>query len=110
MWTAFLSSIALGAGFVTAATEASWSFELQNMTSGVLALESIVVSPNLVIFFDRATDDPLQINNHSAWGALWDLETSTVQPLDLITNSFCASGSLMSNGTMVCHPSHPRFV
>lgn len=109
MWAAFLSYIALGAGFATAATDPSWSFELQNMTSGVLALESIVVSPNLVIFFDRATDDPLQINNHSAWGALWDLETSTVQPLDLITNSFCASGALLSNGTMVCHPSHPRF-
>lgn len=109
MWTAFLSSLVFGAGSAIAATEASWSFELQNTTSGVLALESIVVSPTLAIFFDRATDDPLQINNHSAWGALWDLETSTVQPLDLITNSFCASGALLSNGTMVCHYYDLRF-
>lgn len=77
-----------------------WTFT-EKGNSGIVALEAIVVSPTLVLFFDKASDDPLQINNHSAWGALWNLETSTVTPLDLITNSFCASGSLLSNGTMV---------
>ncbi|EIM87972.1 glyoxal oxidase precursor [Stereum hirsutum FP-91666 SS1] len=109
MWTAFISSLVLGAGFATAAPEASWSFELQNATSGILALEAIVVSPTVVVWFDRATDDPLQINNHSAWGALWDLETSTVQPLDLITNTFCGSGALLSNGTMASVGGDPQF-
>lgn len=107
MWVAFISSLVLGAGLATAAPEASWSFELQNATSGILALEAIVVSPTVVVWFDRATDDPLQINNHSAWGALWDLETSTVQPLDLITNTFCGSGALLSNGTMVGYITTP---
>ena len=79
---------------------AEWAF-IQHGTSGVLALEAIVVSPTLVIFFDRAMDDPLQINNHSAWGALWNLETNTATPLNLITNTFCASGALLSNGSMV---------
>ncbi|KAM5542449.1 hypothetical protein V8D89_003908 [Ganoderma adspersum] len=78
-----------------------WRFDLKETRSGVVGLESIVVSPTLVLFLDRATDDPLQINNHSAWGALWNLETSTVTPLDLITNSFCASGALISNGSAV---------
>ena len=78
-----------------------WRFDLKEERSGIVALESIVVSPTLVLFFDRASDDPLQINNHSAWGALWNLETSTVRPLDVLTNSFCASGALLSNGTMV---------
>ncbi|KAI0737793.1 glyoxal oxidase precursor [Daedaleopsis nitida] len=85
-----------------------WRFDLKNETSGIVALESIVVSPTLVIFFDRASDDPLQINGHSAWGALWNLETSTVQPLDVLTNSFCASGALLSNGTMVSVGGDPR--
>lgn len=80
-----------------------WTFT-EKGTSGIVALEAIVVSPTLVLFFDRASDDPLQINNHSAWGALWDLQTSKVTPLDLITNSFCASGALLSNGTMVSRP------
>ena len=79
-----------------------WRFDLKEANSGIVALESIVVSPNLVLFFDRASNDPLQINNHSAWGALWRLDTSTVLPLELLTNSFCASGALLSNGTMVC--------
>ena len=84
-----------------AADSPRWKFDLKNSTSGILALEAIVVSPTLVVFFDRASDDPLQINGHSAWGALWNLQTSTVQPLDALTNTFCASGALLSNGTMV---------
>ena len=74
---------------------------MKETRSGVVGLESIVVSPTLVLFLDKATSDPLEINNHSAWGALWNLETSTVTPLDLITNSFCASGALISNGSAV---------
>ena len=98
-WT-LLSTLPLLARAASVAPQ--WRFDLKNVTSGIVALEAIVVSPTLVVFFDRASDDPLQINGHSAWGALWNLETSTVQPLDVLTNSFCASGALLSNGTMVC--------
>lgn len=77
-----------------------WTFtEVGN--SGIVALESIIVSPTLAIFFDRASDDPLQIDNHSAWGGLWNLETNEVKALDVVSNSFCASGAMLSNGTMV---------
>lgn len=86
-----------------------WSFNLKG-DSGIVALESIIVSPTLALFFNKALDDPLQINNHSAWGALWNLETNTVTPLDLQTNSFCASGALLSNGTMVCHLSRLHYM
>ncbi len=107
-----LSLLPLLATLSSAAPSApGWRFDLKNQTSGIVALESIVVSPNLVLFFDRAANDPLQINNHSAWGALWNLATSTVTPLDLVTNSFCASGALLSNGSMVCGilPFTPRI-
>lgn len=77
-----------------------WHF-VQNGTSGIVALEVIVVSPTLAIFFDRATNDTLQVNGHTAWGALWNLKTNTATPLSLITDSFCASGGFLSNGTMV---------
>lgn len=92
------SSLALATPVIK--QEPQWTFTLKG-NSGIIALESVVVSPTLVVFFDLASDDPLQINNHSAWGALWNLETSEVTPLDLITNSFCASGARLSNGTMV---------
>lgn len=87
------ASVAAGAG-------AGWHF-VQNGTSGVLALEAIIVSPTLAIFFDFASNDPLTINGHPAWGALWDLETNTATPLDVLSDTFCASGALLSNGTMV---------
>ena len=80
-----------------------WRFDLKNQTSGIVAIESIVVSPTLALFFDRASNDPLQINGHSAWGALWNLESNNVTALDVITNSFCAGGAMLSNGTMVGH-------
>ncbi|KAH9854840.1 glyoxal oxidase precursor [Lenzites betulinus] len=107
-WSLF-SLLTLLTSFAAAAPSApGWRFDLKAERSGIVALESIVVSPTLAIFFDRASDDPLQINNHSAWGALWNLETSTVTPLDVLTNSFCASGALLSNGTMASIGGDPR--
>ncbi|KAJ7499857.1 glyoxal oxidase N-terminus-domain-containing protein [Mycena latifolia] len=85
---------------------AGWEF-VQNGTSGVLALEAIVVSPTLAVFFDFAgTGDPLMINGHSAWGGLWDLETNQVTALDVVSDTFCATGGLLSNGTMVSAGGH----
>lgn len=86
---------------LTNGANSDWTL-VQNGTTGILALEAIVVSPTLVLMFDRAENNPLMINNHSAWGALWNLETNTASPLNVITDSFCASGSMLSNGTMVC--------
>ncbi|KAJ7165640.1 glyoxal oxidase N-terminus-domain-containing protein [Mycena crocata] len=80
---------------------AGWEF-VQNGTSGILALEAIVVSPTLAVFFDFAgTGGPLMINGHSAWGGLWNLQTNQVTALDVVSDTFCASGGLLSNGTMV---------
>jgi len=91
--------LAIARASAVAATP-KWEF-VQNGTSGVLALEVMVVSPTLAIFFDKATNDPLQIDGHPAWGALWNFQTNTARPLRLITDSFCASGAFLSNGTMV---------
>ncbi|KAJ7595315.1 glyoxal oxidase N-terminus-domain-containing protein [Mycena floridula] len=87
------------ANFSTASS-LGWHF-VQNGTSGIVALEAMIVSPTLAIFFDRANDDPLSVDNHPAWGALWDLEKNVATPLEVLSNSFCASGSFLSNGTMV---------
>ncbi|KAJ7065014.1 glyoxal oxidase N-terminus-domain-containing protein [Mycena amicta] len=80
---------------------AGWKFvEIGN--SGVIGLESIIVSPTLVVFFDRATNDPLRTpDGKVAWGSLFNLETHTATPLKLVSDTFCASGAMLSNGTMV---------
>ncbi len=100
-----LSALSISSGLCRAALlpkpDIGWHF-VQNGSSGIIALESIIVSDTLAIFFDRATNDPLQIKNHSAWGAIWNMETNTASPLDLVSDTFCASGGFLSNGTMVC--------
>ena len=85
----------------SAPTAPQRTFDLKEINSGIVALEFIVVSPTLAIFFYRATNDPLQINSHSSWGALWNLELNNVSALNVVTNSFCAAGAMLSNGTMV---------
>nr|GAT51211.1 predicted protein [Mycena chlorophos] len=89
----------------TAATSATinpqWTL-VQNGTTGILANQMIIVSPTLALLFDLAgTGGPLQINGKSAWGALYDLETNTPRAIDVVSDTFCASGSILSNGTMV---------
>lgn len=95
-----VSFLCLLAAWSVAASGGGWHF-VQNGTSGIIALESIIVSDTLAIFFDRATNDPLEVDGHPAWGALYNLETNTASPLTPITDSFCASGGFLSNGTMV---------
>ncbi|KAJ7266995.1 glyoxal oxidase precursor [Mycena haematopus] len=90
-----------GAAAAAAAPAPAWQF-VEKGNSGIVALEAIVVSPTLVVMFDRATNDPLKTSDgKTAWGALWNLETNSVTALKLLTDSFCASGALLSNGTMV---------
>lgn len=100
-----LLAFLLAACTATAAPAASqgWHF-VQNGTSGVVALESMIISDNLAVFFDRASSDPLQIDNHTTWGAIWNMDTNTAIPLRLKTDSFCAAGGFLSNGTMVGDP------
>lgn len=95
-----LLALSLAISSVCFVSGAGWEF-VQNGTSGVLALEAIVVSPTLALFFDKATNDPLMINGHTTWGALWNFQTNTASPLEVVTDSFCASGAFLSNGTMV---------
>jgi hypothetical protein len=94
-----LLSFLLAARSVVAAGQ-GWHF-VQNGTSGIVALEAIIVSDTLALFFDRATNDTMQIDNHTAWGAVWNLETNTARPLAMKSDSFCASGAMISNGSMV---------
>jgi hypothetical protein len=95
-----LPLVPLVVGATSAAAASGWEF-VQNGTSGIIALEVMVVSPTLAIFFDRASNDPLMIDGHAAWGALWNFETNTASPLRVLSDTFCGSGAFLSNGTMV---------
>ncbi|KAG6817321.1 hypothetical protein H0H87_010338 [Tephrocybe sp. NHM501043] len=96
----FLSLLSAASPILAAPAPAEWTF-VQNGTTGIVVIEAIVVSPTLAITFDRAQNDPLQLNGVGAWGALWNFETNTAMPLSLVSDSFCGSGGFLSNGTMV---------
>jgi hypothetical protein len=70
-------------------------------TSGVAAMQLSVVTDRYVILFDRAEHNPLTTSDgNNAWSALLDIYGHTVRALELTTNSFCAGGGWLSNGTL----------
>ncbi|KAG6889062.1 hypothetical protein C0995_004106 [Termitomyces sp. Mi166 len=96
----FVTNDVIGFSAIAAPGSAGWTF-VQNGTTGIVAIETVVISPTLALMFDRAQNDPLQLNGFSAWGAFWNFETNTASPVNLISDSFCGSGGFLSNGTMI---------
>jgi len=74
---------------------------VQRGTTGVNAMQLAVVSSTHAIIIDKVEHNPLNISGHGAWGALYDLNTDEVQPLEMKSNSFCAGGTFLSNGTLL---------
>ena len=74
---------------------------VQRGTTGVAAMQLAIVSSTHAIIIDKVEHNPLNVSGHGAWGALYDLNTDQVQPLEMKTNSFCAGGAFLSNGTLL---------
>ena len=75
---------------------------VQNGTTGVAAMQLAIVSPSHAIIIDKVEHNPLTVNSgHPAWGALLNLETHGLTALDMKSNSFCAGGSFLGNGTLI---------
>ncbi|KLO18541.1 copper radical oxidase [Schizopora paradoxa] len=77
-----------------------WSL-VQRGSTGVAAMQLAIISSSLAIIIDKVEHNPLAIDGHPAWGALYYIDTHAVQPLNLRSNSFCAGGTFLSNGTLV---------
>jgi hypothetical protein len=81
---------------------------VQNGSSGVIPVELITISPTLMLMYDRADGNPLLLpDGERAWAALWNLETNTPIPVSSITDTFCAGGAFISNGTLVSVAGQP---
>jgi len=70
-------------------------------STGVNAMQLAIISDSHALIVDKVEHNPLEINGHPAWGALYNLRTHSVKPLSMQSNSFCAGGSFLSNGTML---------
>ncbi|KAI0280502.1 glyoxal oxidase N-terminus-domain-containing protein [Russula aff. rugulosa BPL654] len=77
-----------------------WQLRQQGST-GVAAMQLSIISQSHAIIIDKVEHNPLTVNNHPAWGALFNLNTYAVKALQLESNSFCAGGSFLGNGTLI---------
>ena len=78
----------------------SWTL-IQKGTTGVHAMQLAIISKTHALIVDKVEHNPLTIDGHPAWAALYHLENHAVTPLRMQSNSFCAGGSFLSNGTLV---------
>ncbi|KIL69989.1 copper radical oxidase [Amanita muscaria Koide BX008] len=74
---------------------------VQQGSTGVNAMQLAIISSTHAIIIDKVEHNPLTIEGHPAWAAIYDLNTHGVRPLKLGTNSFCAGGAFLRNGTLV---------
>lgn len=52
-----------------------------------------------VYIVDKTENNPTQINGHPAWAAEWSASSKQTRPMNAITNTFCAGGNVLGNGT-----------
>lgn len=52
-----------------------------------------------VYILDKAEGNAAQVNGHPAWGAVWDIATQQATVMDVASNTFCASGMHLPNGS-----------
>lgn len=77
-----------------------WRLTLKGST-GVHAMQLVVISSTHALIIDKVEHNPLNIGGRPAWAALYDLENHAVNPLSVQSNSFCAGGTFLGNGTLV---------
>ncbi|KAF9034036.1 copper radical oxidase [Panaeolus papilionaceus] len=70
-------------------------------TTPVSALMMFLGNEHSVYILDKAEANAAQVKGHPAWGAVWDIQQRTAVVQDIRTNSFCASGMHLPNGSFV---------
>ncbi|KAI0266780.1 glyoxal oxidase N-terminus-domain-containing protein [Gloeopeniophorella convolvens] len=54
-----------------------------------------------VYFVDKTENNPTSVHGHPAWAAEYSVSSNRGRPMDVVTNSFCAGGNVLGNGTWV---------
>ncbi|KAG9122754.1 hypothetical protein FRC07_000723 [Ceratobasidium sp. 392] len=79
---------------------AQWTLT-QGGHTGVAAMQMTVASPDNVVIVDKFEQNVLHDEDDKpVWGAVYSVKSDTARPLHIKTNSFCATGTWLSNGTL----------
>ncbi|KEI36617.1 uncharacterized protein L969DRAFT_90591 [Mixia osmundae IAM 14324] len=96
------TALLLGSLIASARAQADNAFEIVG-NSGASAQQVFLLDVNTVMVVDKTEGngnaDMVQSDGNPAWATTYDLRTNTYKPLDVTTNSFCAGGSVLGNGT-----------
>jgi len=65
----------------------------------ISAMMMFIGNDHKVYILDKAEGNPTQINGHPAWGAVWDIDEMNATALEVSSNTFCASGHHLPNGS-----------
>ncbi|TBU33724.1 copper radical oxidase [Dichomitus squalens] len=52
-----------------------------------------------VYIVDKVENNPAKINGHPAWASEYSISKNSGRPMDIVTNTFCAGGTVLGNGT-----------
>ncbi|TKA53154.1 hypothetical protein B0A53_04010 [Rhodotorula sp. CCFEE 5036] len=77
--------------------------------SGVSAMQCTLVDDDHIVIYDKAQNNALKgKNGKPAWGAVYRISDESYRALNLETNSFCAGGGWIGNGTLVSVGGNPQ--
>ncbi|KAG6828102.1 hypothetical protein H0H92_009187 [Tricholoma furcatifolium] len=74
------------------------SFSLAGNTL-VSAMMMFLGNTEKVYILDKAEGNAAVVNGHPAWGSVWDIATQQATVMDVSSNTFCASGMHLPNGS-----------
>ncbi|KAF9028782.1 copper radical oxidase [Hymenopellis radicata] len=92
-----------------AVVSGQWTI-VRNGTTGVSGMQLAVTSENTVIVLDKVEHNPLTVDGHIAWVSEVNLETKAIRALSPASNTWCATGSFLSNGTLVSSGGNPVVI
>jgi len=85
-----------------------WSL-VQQGTSGVSGMQLMIVTETTALIFDKVEHNPLMTENgEPAWTAELNLNTHVVRPLHALSNTWCATGGFLGNGTVLSTGGNPN--
>ncbi|BGP37435.1 hypothetical protein JCM10449v2_001341 [Rhodotorula kratochvilovae] len=78
-------------------------------STGVGAMQITLVDDDHILIYDKAENDALKDSRgNSAWASLYSIKQKKVRALNVKTNSFCAGGGWIGNGTLVSVGGNPQ--
>ncbi|KAF8132765.1 glyoxal oxidase [Boletus edulis] len=90
--------LALSSLSLSAAAQHAGSF-VQAGNTLVSAMMMFLGNDELVYILDKTEGNAAQVDGHPAWGSAWNINTHQATTMSVLTNTFCASGMHLPNGS-----------